>query len=58
MLASVFAFIVVVASFNVALEGPYMGTFFWTVLGLLLVVPRHWPLVETSGKGRPRTDSS
>src|SRR5262249_48365419 len=36
-LTAVFAFAVVVASFNVALEGPYMSMFFWTILGLLLI---------------------
>jgi hypothetical protein len=30
----------VTASFNVALEGPYMSVFFWTLLGLLFVMPR------------------
>ena len=33
------AFIVVIASLNVALEGPYMAMFFWTVVGLMLVLP-------------------
>jgi hypothetical protein len=31
---------VVLASFNVALEGPFMGIFFWTILGLALIAPR------------------
>lgn len=30
----------VVANFAVALEGPYMGIFFWTILGLTLLAPR------------------
>lgn len=30
----------VVANFAVALEGPYMGIFFWTILGLTTVAPR------------------
>jgi hypothetical protein len=29
-----------VASFSVALEGPFMGIFFWTALGLTLVAPQ------------------
>jgi O-Antigen ligase len=40
-LIGIFAFASAIASLNVALEGPYMGVYFWTVLGLLLVVPRH-----------------
>jgi hypothetical protein len=38
-LLALFAFAVVVASFNVALEGPYMSVFFWTILALLLILP-------------------
>jgi hypothetical protein len=34
-----FVFAAVVASFNVALEGPYMSMFFWTLLGLIFVLP-------------------
>ena len=30
----------VAASFNVALEGPFMGIFFWGILGLALVAPQ------------------
>lgn len=30
----------IVANFSVALEGPFMGIFFWTVLGLALLAPR------------------
>ena len=37
---AIFAFTVVIASFNVALEGPFMGIFFWSALALLLVLPR------------------
>jgi hypothetical protein len=33
------AFICAIAFLNVALEGPYMAMFFWTVLGLMLVLP-------------------
>jgi O-Antigen ligase len=40
-LIAIFAFASAIASLNVALEGPYMGVYFWTVLGLLLVAPRH-----------------
>jgi hypothetical protein len=39
-LACLFTFIAVTASFSGALEGPFMGIFFWIVLGLLLVLPR------------------
>ena len=38
--ASLLAFVIVIANFNVALEGPYMGMFFWTILALLLLAPR------------------
>jgi hypothetical protein len=38
--ASVFAFVVVIANLNVALEGPYMSMFFWTLLALLLIIPK------------------
>ena len=43
-LGALFAFVSVTASFNVALEGPYMGIFFWTTLALLLIVThdRRW----------------
>jgi exopolysaccharide biosynthesis polyprenyl glycosylphosphotransferase len=37
---SLFAFVLVIANFNVALEGPYMGMFFWTILAVLLLAPR------------------
>lgn len=30
----------IVANLSVALEGPFMGIFFWTALGLALLVPR------------------
>lgn len=36
-LAAIGAFIVVVAGFNGVLEGPFMGIFYWVVLGLLLL---------------------
>ncbi len=39
-LLALFTFISVVAALNVALEGPYMAMFFWTVLGLMLTLPR------------------
>ena len=39
-LACLLAFVLVIANFNVALEGPYMGMFFWTILSLLLLAPR------------------
>jgi hypothetical protein len=38
-LTALFAFAVVIASLNVALEGPYMSAFFWTILALLLIAP-------------------
>ena len=41
------------ASFSVALEGPFMGIFFWMILGLALLAPRflgHTP--------EPRTESA
>jgi hypothetical protein len=38
LLASI-ASTVAFASLNVALEGPFMGIFFWTILGLALVAP-------------------
>jgi hypothetical protein len=31
------------ASFNVALEGPFMGIFFWAFIGLALLAPRFLP---------------
>jgi O-antigen ligase/polysaccharide polymerase Wzy-like membrane protein len=39
-LVSLFVFVSVTASFNVALESPYMGMFFWTIMALLLIVTR------------------
>lgn len=39
-LASLFVFITVIAFFNVALEGPYMAIFFWTILALLIALPK------------------
>jgi O-Antigen ligase len=39
-IAALFAFTVAISSLNVALEGPYMGIYFWTLLGLFLVVPQ------------------
>jgi hypothetical protein len=38
--AACFVFTIVIACFNGALEGPYMSVFFWTLLGLLFVIPR------------------
>jgi O-antigen ligase len=38
--AALFAFALVITSFNAALEGPFMGVFFWVLLALLLVIPR------------------
>jgi O-antigen ligase len=38
--ASLLAYALVIANFNVALEGPYMGMFFWTILAVLLLAPR------------------
>ncbi len=37
---AVFVFTIVISSFNVALEAPFMALFFWLFLGLLLVLPR------------------
>jgi O-antigen ligase len=39
-LVALLLFITGIASLNVSLEGPFMGIFFWTVLGLLLVIPK------------------
>lgn len=39
-LAVIGTFVAVVASFNGALEGPFMGIFFWTVVGLFLLSDR------------------
>ena len=39
-LSCMFVFMGVAASLSGALEGPFMGIFFWIVLGLLLVLPR------------------
>jgi O-antigen ligase len=53
-LAAIFVFIAVIASFNVALEGPFMGIFFWTVLGLLLLLPRYaTERADVGGRSRP-----
>lgn len=38
-LTALFVFAVVIASLNVALEGPFMSLFFWTILGLLFAAP-------------------
>lgn len=38
-LGAVFVFVTVTACFSVALEGPYMGMFFWAALALLFVTP-------------------
>ena len=37
---AVFVFVSVVATFSVALEGPFMGMFFWVTLALLLLLPK------------------
>ena len=37
--AAIFAFVVVTSAFWVALEGPFMGIFFWVFLGLMLTLP-------------------
>lgn len=37
---AIFVLIAITACFSVALEGPYMGAFFWIFLALLLVAPR------------------
>jgi len=37
--AAIFVFTVVMSSFNVSLEAPYMALFFWLFLGLLLTLP-------------------
>ncbi len=41
----------VTASLSVALEGPFMGIFFWTIIGLALIAPRF--LAPTPGDGQP-----
>jgi hypothetical protein len=38
--ASIFAAVCVIASFSVALEGPFMGMFFWIFLALALILSR------------------
>jgi len=49
----------VAASFNVALEGPFMGIFFWAVLGLALLAPQFLGGPPEGSNGRsalaPRT---
>jgi hypothetical protein len=47
--AAVFVFAAVMASFNEALEAPYMAFFFWVFLGLLLVLPGLFGPPEGSG---------
>jgi O-antigen ligase len=37
--AAVFVFAAVIASFNEALEAPYLAFFFWIFLGILLILP-------------------
>jgi MFS family permease len=54
-LTALFVFTTVVCALNVALEGPFMGLFFWTVLGLLLVAPK---LLGKPPAFAPRSDSS
>ncbi len=39
-LIAMLVFASVVAALNVALEGPFIGIFFWAVLGLLLILPK------------------
>jgi len=53
-LLALFAFICVVAFLNVALEGPYMAMFFWTVVGLMLALPVLLGTVEPRRLSRPR----
>ena len=53
-LLALFAFICVVAFLNVALEGPYMAMFFWTVVGLMLALPVLLGAAEPRKFTRPR----
>jgi hypothetical protein len=53
-LLALLAFICVVAFLNVALEGPYMAMFFWTVVGLMLALPVLSGAVEPRRLSRPR----
>jgi hypothetical protein len=39
-LLALLAYALVIANLNVALEGPFMGLVFWTLVGLLLVLPK------------------
>ena len=54
-LVALLLFITGIASLNVSLEGPFMGIFFWTVLGLLLVIPKLYGRPPGSA---PRSDPS
>jgi hypothetical protein len=54
-LAAMLVFTTGVAAINVSLEGPFMGIFFWTILGLLLVLPK---LYGTPGSAPPRSAPS
>jgi hypothetical protein len=54
-LAAMLVFTTGIAAINVSLEGPFMGIFFWTILGLLLVVPK---LYGTPPRAAPRPDPS
>ncbi|MBA2615614.1 MAG: O-antigen ligase family protein, partial [Actinobacteria bacterium] len=56
-LVSLLAFIVLIACFNVALEGPYMSMFFWTALALLLVLPGLHPKANDRPSLLPRRGS-
>jgi hypothetical protein len=42
-LVAIFVFVFVIANLNVALEGPYMAIFFWSLLGLLIAWPQLYP---------------
>ena len=48
-----FVSLCVFAAFNVVLEGPYMGIFFWLFLGLLLRFSAHPDRSERNGSGPP-----
>jgi exopolysaccharide biosynthesis polyprenyl glycosylphosphotransferase len=55
--ACLLAFILVIASFNVALEGPYMGMFFWTVLAILLIASSTWVTASGATNGGATGDT-
>lgn len=51
---AIFVFIGVTAGLSVALEGPYMGIFFWSALALLLALPSLMKPTQASPTGAAR----